>query len=201
MGSGADYFLHHGRFHPHSFGYRRRGRTGKDHCRPENSVAYKKTLNKLFNQSKGRTMKNAIFFYVVIGLMAGTLLTGCEKTSKQKVENAKENVGDVKKELKDAQTVYLAEWQTFKRESEQTIEANEKRIDAFKGKMEKAGTKFKAKYSKEVAALEQKNRDLKKQLEEYKDEGQSKWEEFKTNFKNDLDAIGKTMKDLFKDND
>lgn len=142
-----------------------------------------------------------IFTFAVAGLMAGTLSTGCGKTSEQKVENAKENVGDAKQDLQDAQTKYLAEWQTFKRDSELTIEANEKRIDAFKEKMERAGPKAKAKYRKDVAVLEQKNRDLKKKLEDYKDEGQSKWEEFKTNFKHDLDGVGRTMTDLFKDND
>jgi len=146
-------------------------------------------------------MKNNIFTLAVMGLMAGTLVTGCGKTTEQKVQNARENVGDAKQDLKDAQTAYLAEWQTFKRESEQTIAANEKRIDRFKEKMDKAGPKVKAKYSKDVAVLEQRNRDLKKKLEEYKDEGQSKWEEFKTNFKHDMDGVGKTMTDLFKDND
>ena len=146
-------------------------------------------------------MVRHIFTFAVIGFIVGAMLTGCGKTSEQKVDNAKENVGEVKQQLKEAQTEYLAEWQTFKRESEQTIDANEKSIDAFKEKMEKAGSKAKAKYSKEVAVLEQKNRDLKKKLEEYKDEGQSNWQEFKTNFKHDLDAVGKTMTDLFKDND
>jgi exonuclease VII large subunit len=141
-----------------------------------------------------------IFTFVVIGFIAGTLVTGCGKTSDQQFDHAKEKVGEAKQQLKDARAEYLAEWQTFKRESEQTIKGNEKRIDAFKEKMEKAGAKVKAKYSKDVAALEQKNSDLKTKLEEYKDEGQSKWEEFKTNFKHEMDGIGKTMKDLFKDN-
>ncbi len=146
-------------------------------------------------------MNNSILVFAVIGSLAGILLTGCEKTAERKVEDAKETLGDAKQGLKDDQTKYLAEWQTFKSESEQTIEANEKRIDAFKDKMDKAGRKAKAKYSKEVAVLEQNNRDLKKKLEDYKDEGQSKWEEFKTNFNHDMDGIGRIMKDLFKDND
>jgi hypothetical protein len=146
-------------------------------------------------------MMNNIVTFAVVGLVAGMLFTGCEKSSEQKVAGAKENLGEAKQDLKDAQAKYLAEWQTFKRESDSTIAVNEKRIDAFKEKMGKASTKVKAKYSKEVAELEQKNHDLKKKLDEYKDEGQSKWEEFKTNFNRDMDAIGKTMKDLFKDND
>jgi hypothetical protein len=161
-----------------------------------------RSIQRIVNPIKEeRTMKNRIFIFAVIGFMTGTLLTGCKKTSEQKVEGAKEDIGEAKQELKDARTGYLAEWQAFKSEAEQKIELNEKRIDTFKKKMEKAGSTAKATYSKDVAALEQKNRELKKKLNEYKDEGQSKWEEFKTNFKKDMDGIGKTMKDLFKDND
>lgn len=142
-----------------------------------------------------------ILSFSVIGLMAGTLFTGCMETSEQQVDNAKENVEDAQQELKDAQTEYLAEWETFKRESEQTIEANEKRIDAFEETMEDASPEVKAKYSKEVATLEQNNRDLKRELEEYEYQGQSDWEEFKTNFKRELDGIGEAVEDLFTDND
>lgn len=96
-------------------------------------------------------MKNNIITFAAMGFMAGTLLTGCGKTSEQKVEATKEEkVADAKQALKDARAEYLAEWQAFKTESEQQIAANDKRIDAFKEKMEKAGTKMKAKYKKEV---------------------------------------------------
>jgi predicted RNase H-like nuclease (RuvC/YqgF family) len=160
------------------------------------------TINAFLNQSKRATMKTYLFTLTVMGLMAGTLLTGCDKkTMEQKVEAGKENVGDAKEALQDAQAAYLKEWEAFKKESEEQIDANKKRIHAFKEKMEKAGSKAKAQYKKDVEALEQKNDELKKKLEEYKDEGQSRWEEFKSNFKRDMDGIGKTMKELFKDND
>jgi len=144
-------------------------------------------------------MRNTIMVFAVIGSMAGTLLTGCGETTEQKLDKAKESVGDATQELKDARAEYLAEWETFKRESNQAIEANEKRIEAFKAKMDKATPTVKATYDKQVAVLEQRNRDLKKKLDDYKDEGQGKWEEFKTNFKRDMDDLGKTMTDLFKD--
>ena len=147
-------------------------------------------------------MKNNIFTYAVLGCMAGMLLAGCEKKAEPKVEPTQEQkVGDAQQDLKDARAAYLAEWETFKKESEQQIDANKKRIHTFKEKMEKAGSKAKAQYKKDVEALEQKNDELKKKLEEYKDEGQGRWEEFKSNFKRDMDGVGKTMKDLFKDND
>lgn len=155
----------------------------------------------IINLAQKRTMKNNLFTFAAIGLIAGTCLTGCGKTSEQKVEGIKEKVGEVRQELKDAQTDDLAAWQKFKSESEITITANEKRIDTLKGKIEKVDSKVKAKYRKDLAVLEKKNSSLKKQLEEYKNEGRDKWEVFKMNFKNDLDGIGKTINDLFKDKD
>jgi hypothetical protein len=146
-----------------------------------------------------KIMKNNILVFTVIGFIVGIFLTGCGKTSEQKVADTKENTGEVKQELKNARTGYLAEWQTFKRDAEQAIAANEKRIDTLKIDIGKVDSQVKAKYRKDVAALEQANRGLKKNLKEYKDEGQDKWETFKTNFNHDLDGIGKTIKDLFKD--
>jgi DNA repair exonuclease SbcCD ATPase subunit len=126
--------------------------------------------------------------------MTGFIFMGCDKTSEQKIEGAKQ-------ELKEAKADYVAEWQKFKTESEAQIKANEDKIDAYKAKMENAGHKAKANYKKAVAELKEKNHALKEKLEDYKDEGESKWEEFKTNFNHDMDAIGKTITDLFKDND
>ncbi|MGD0036842.1 MAG: hypothetical protein ABSC53_06075 [Bacteroidota bacterium] len=139
-------------------------------------------------------MKNKIFTFFVIACMAGLILAGCEKKSEQKVEEAKQ-------ELKEVKAGYVAEWQKFKTESEAQIKANEDRIDAYQEKMEKAGHKAKANFKEAVAELKQKNRELKKKLDEYEDQGESKWQEFKTNFNYDMDAVGNTMKDLFKDKD
>ena len=139
-------------------------------------------------------MKNKITTFAIIGCMAGLFLAGCDKTSEQKVEGAKQ-------EIKEAKADYAAEWQKFKTESEAQIKINDDKIDELKAKMDKAGTKAKAKYKKAVVELKEKNHALKEKLEDYKDEGETKWQEFKTNFSRDLDAVGTTISDLFKDND
>ena len=137
-----------------------------------------------------------IFTFAVIIIMAAAFLMGCGKSTDQKVDNAKEKLGEAAQELKGAQTEYLAEWQAFKSESEQIFAANQKRIDAFKESLQKAGPEVRAKYGKEVAALEQKNLDLKKKLDEYKDDGKGNWKEFMTSIKNDMDGIENTMKEF-----
>ena len=146
-------------------------------------------------------MKTNIFAIAVMGFMAGTLITGCDKTPEQKLEANKESIGQAKQDSTTVRAERAKEWQAFKAESEQQIADNDKRIDAYKEKMEQAGPKAKAQYKKDVAALKQKNHELKEKLEDYKDGDQTKWQEFKTNFRADMDAVGKTMKDLFKDKD
>jgi gas vesicle protein len=154
----------------------------------------------LFYRSKRKAIENNYFIAAVIGCIAGALLIGCEKTPEEQVKNVKENAGEIKQDLKDARTDFLAEWQTFKSEAERTIAANGKRIDTLKAKAEKVDAGFKSKYTKDVAVLERKNRNLEKELIKFDNKGQNEWKEFKTKFKRDLDDIGNSAKDLFKDN-
>ncbi len=146
-------------------------------------------------------MKNKYFILTVIGLIAGSVLTGCDTNREKKVEDAKENVQQANQDLKDAQAEYEKEWQQFKSDAELKISANEKSIDELKVEIKTAGKKFKAKYEKEVAVLEQKNIELKKKISEYKYEGKDKWEEFKRGFNHDMDLVGKALKDLFAKKD
>jgi len=144
-------------------------------------------------------MNKGMVALAAMGLIVGTCFVGCEKSSKQKVENAKENLESAQQELNDARVGYLVEWEIFKTESAQKIEGNEKNIAVFREKMETGGSDANKKFAKEVADLEKKNRDLKKKLENY-DGGQSQWVEFKADFQRELDQIGKKIEGLFRDN-
>ncbi len=146
-------------------------------------------------------MKNKYFILSVIGLIAGSVLTGCDTNREKKVEDAKDNVKQANQNLKDAQVEYAKEWQQFKSDAELKISANEKSIDELKVEIKTAGKKFKAKYEKEIVVLEQKNIELKKKISEYKYEGKDKWEEFKRGFNHDMDLVGKALKDFFAKKD
>lgn len=143
-------------------------------------------------------MNKGIVALAALGLIFGACFIGCEKTSKQKVENAKENLESAQQELNNAKTGYLAEWEIFKTEAAQKIEGNEKNIAVFKEKMKEGSSTANKKFAKEVTDLEQKNRDLMKKLAEY-DGGQSQWVEFKADFQAELDEIGKKIEGLFRD--
>ncbi len=139
-------------------------------------------------------MKNKYFLFAVLLLIAGALLTGCEKTS----ENAKEKVSQANQDMADAQAQYEKEWQQFKSDTELKINANQKNIDDFKTAMKKTNKKFRAKYENQVLTLEQKNIELKKKLNDYKYEGKDNWEQFKQKFNNDIDSAGNAIKGLFE---
>lgn len=143
-------------------------------------------------------MNKGIAALASLGLIAGIFFVGCEKSSKQKVENAQENLESARQELNEARAGYLAEWDIFKTESAQKIEGNEKNIMVFRERMEEGSSTANKKFAKEVAELEQKNRDLKKKLENYNG-GESQWVEFKADFQGELDRIGKKIEGLFRD--
>jgi exonuclease VII large subunit len=142
-------------------------------------------------------MKNKFLTLIVIGFMAGAVLTGCKNTGGNNNQVVKESIGKTIPDSQAVQTSLSDDWQKFKNDSQQKIQDNENSITAFKEKMEKSG---KADYNKEIAKLEKTNREMKKNLEEYKNDGKSAWEDFKTGFNNDMDKLGKAVKDLTSDN-
>ena len=142
-------------------------------------------------------MKIKLILFAAIALCTGMMLTGCDNSREKKVEDAKENVDQANKELKDAQAEYDTEYVKFKSEADSKISANQTKIEEFKTEMKTASGKFKAKYEKEVGVLELKNIELRKKISEYKYDGKNNWEDFKRGFNHDLDEVGKTLNGIF----
>ncbi len=140
--------------------------------------------------------KNGQLTWVVIALTESlfllSILISCNNGS-QKPEIAQNNITDT---IKQPDTTYLKDMETFKRRTADTIEANRKTIDEIKGKIKTASSDVRAEYEKTVDALEKKNKELQRKLDEYKAEGKEKWEKFKTDFSKDLDTLGKQIKDF-----
>jgi len=139
-------------------------------------------------------MKNKYFIFAVFLLIAGALLTGCEKNR----ENAKEKVSQANRDMADAQAQFDKDWEQFKNDAELKINANQKNIDDFKIAMKKTSKKFRAKYENQVLTLEQKNIELKKDLNAYKYEGKDNWEQFKQKLNNNIDSVGNALKGIFE---
>ena len=148
-----------------------------------------------------------IFILAVTSLMAGTIFTGCQSSTKKqqaaqdKVQDARQDLNAAKKNANEvAQKAATAEeWKTFKSESELKIKDNEIRINELTVKMKKPGELFDALYEKKITNLGQQNKDLKARLEAY-EKSQTNWESFKREFNHDMDAIGQSLKDLTVDN-
>ena len=145
-------------------------------------------------------MKYKYFILTTVLLIAGSVLTGCDKNRDNKAD-AKEEVQKANQALLDAQTQYEKEWQQFKSDADLKISNNEKRIDEFKAEIKKTGAKFKAKYSNKVLTLEQKNIELKKMLNDFHYEGKESWETFKHDFNNNVDSVETALGELFSNKD
>jgi DNA anti-recombination protein RmuC len=122
-------------------------------------------------------------------------LTSCN-TSAEKVANAVDQVAAANKELVKANAEYLADMETYRKETAATIAKNNESIAAFNTRIESEKAEVRADYKKKIVALEQKNTDMKKRLDDYKADGKDKWQSFKQEFNRDLAELGKAFKDL-----
>jgi len=146
-------------------------------------------------------MIKQLITFAAVGVISGTVYTGCTDTSAKKVEDAKEQVDVAKADLNAANAKYAEEFQTFKKESELQISNNEKSIELLEAKMEKSGSKAKAKYKDKMADLKARNHQLEEKIEDYRDEGKDSWEKFKDGFNREMEKIKLAIKDLTTDSD
>jgi flavin-binding protein dodecin len=152
-------------------------------------------------------MKKIFFTLAITTFMAGTLLVGCQDTSKKEeaakdnVEEARDTLDDAKEELSDARAAATEEeWNEFKESTNATITQNEIRIAEMKTKMKKTGKSIDEAYAKQIEALELKNKNIKLKVQEYKNDTNSDWQSFKEEYDRDMDELGTAMKNLTVDN-
>ncbi|MFV8361067.1 hypothetical protein [Flavobacterium sp. LS1P3] len=152
-------------------------------------------------------MKKTLFTLAITTFMAGTVLTGCQNTSKKEeaaqdnVEDARENLDDAKEELTEARKAATEEeWNAFKASTNATITENEMRIAEMKASMRKTGKSIDEEYAQKIDALEQKNNDIKATIKTYKNDSSSDWESFKQEYNRDMDELGEAFKNLTVDN-
>jgi hypothetical protein len=152
-------------------------------------------------------MKKIIFTLAITTFLTGTILVGCQDSSKKEevakdnVEEARDNLDDAKEELSDIRAAATEkEWNAFKESTDSTIKQNEIRISEMKTKMKKTGKSIDEMYAKQIEELELKNRNIKLKVQEYKNDTNSDWESFKEEYKRDMDELGTAMKNITVDN-
>ncbi|MFV5692129.1 hypothetical protein ACM55K_08910 [Flavobacterium sp. LT1R49] len=152
-------------------------------------------------------MKKTIYILALTTFIAGTILIGCqtstkkEEEAKDKVADAREDVQDAKEELMNARKeATTEEWKAFKDQTNATINENEMRIADLKAKMKKTENSIDAMYAKKVNELEQKNKDIKAKVETYKNDRNSDWESFKREYNHDMNELGNALRDVTVDN-
>lgn len=106
-------------------------------------------------------MKKIFFTLAITTFMAGTVLVGCQDSSKKEeaakdnVEEARDNLDDAKEELSNVKAAATEkEWNDFKESTASTIKQNEIRIAEMKTKIKKTGKSIDEMYAKQIEELE-----------------------------------------------
>lgn len=144
-------------------------------------------------------MKKSILALAVFTFITSTAVLSCNSPA-DKVENAETAVVDANKDLEKANDEYMAEVETYKKETADKIAANEKSIMEFNARVATEKKEARAAYKQKIAELEKKNTDMKMKMDNYKQDGKENWEKFKTEFNHDMDELGKAFKDLTVNN-
>src|ERR1035437_5915490 len=140
--------------------------------------------------------RNLTFAVTLVMAVAGLTAFGQED---KKAKDARKDVAQSQKDLREAKTDSAADFQKFKKESEAKISENQKKIAELKTKKSNESKEVKEKYDKKVLALEQKNNELKKKIEASDNTQTSMWTSFKRGFNHDMVELGQAIKDLGTD--
>ena len=140
-------------------------------------------------------MKKSITALAIVIFITATIVTGCSSPA-EKVGNAETHVAEANKDLDKANEEYLAEVESYKKETAEKIAANELIISDFNARVANEKKDAKVEYKQKIAELEFKNSDMKKKLDDYKQDGKENWEKFKTEFNSDMNELGKAFKDF-----
>lgn len=140
-------------------------------------------------------MKKTILLLSLSVMLSGMLLTSCTNSSK-KVEDAEKNLIEANEALDKANQEYLADIESFKKETELKIEANEKSIAEFNARIATEKKEARADYKKRIDEIEQKNTDMKKSIADYKADGKENWENFKINFNREMSDWAEKFEEL-----
>ena len=154
-------------------------------------------------------MKKVIFTLSISTFMLGTILMGCQSSTK-KEEVAQEKFQDAKENLEQVQydanlsaqkkAAIAEEWNKFRNDTRATITENEIQIAELKVKIKKSGNRIDSIYYKKIDLLEQKNKDIEAKIKTYKNDTNSDWESFKREYNHDMNELGKALKDMTIDN-
>ncbi|WP_258100582.1 hypothetical protein [Marinoscillum pacificum] len=144
-------------------------------------------------------MRNSTLYIAAFVIIGAVITVSCD-SSAQKLEKAQNAVIDADEDLVKANQDYLADMETYKKETDDKIAANQRSIVEFEARVAKVKKETKEAYALRVAELEQKNADLKKRLNDFKAIDKEQWDAFKMEFSKELDELGKSFKDLNLDN-
>ena len=140
-------------------------------------------------------MKKAILVVAISGLVAATIISGCNSPA-QKVEHAEEKVDQANKNLDKANEDYLADMDAYRKQNATEMAANDKSLADFKARIKDQKADARADYEAKLAELDKKNSDMKKKMDDYKSDGKTNWDAFKVGYNRDMENLKQAFWDM-----
>lgn len=131
-------------------------------------------------------MKNSILIFSA--LLIALPLTGCF-SSKEKKEQAEEEVIQAHEALEKADKAYLEDLKAYKAETEKVIADNQEYIADLRIQTAKEKEDLRTKNMKKIEDLERQNIDLQNKLYNYPDYNNSNWDIFKAEFTQEMNEL------------
>lgn len=137
---------------------------------------------------KKKIITGAMTVFIMISSMASFA------QQDKKVEKARKNVSDAKKDLKAAKIDSIADYEKFVTQANMSISENKKVIAGLKLKEISNNKIERESYNNKVLALEMKNDVLEKRIKNAQHSNTNLWERFKLNFNRDMQKLGEDLK-------
>ena len=148
-------------------------------------------------------MKRPILILALTGFMAASILSTCNQSSSNKIDNKEDKLlkeaEDVVEARQDLNQALRDSVRQFKLDAQNKIADNNKKIDDLRQKIANGNKSSRDKYEARISDLERKNKDLQKRLDEFTDETSDKWTSFKREFSQDMDELGNSLNDFTVD--
>jgi hypothetical protein len=143
-------------------------------------------------------MKYSIGIITTITLMAALILSGCDRPSNNKVEEAETSVIEANRDLEIAKAELEADLKIYRAQNSDRMVEYNRTIEEIKQKLNnEPNIEVKARHQTRLAEYEATHRNLKRELDNYSATGRENWNSFSNSFSDRLDDLGDSLNDFF----
>ncbi len=143
-------------------------------------------------------MKYTIGILTTVILIAAFVLSGCDRPSNDRMQDAEVSVIESNRDLEIAKAEVEAEYRIYKLENENRLVRYNRTIEGIKQDISSETDRdAKAMHETRLERYETNHSELKRELDNYRVSGRENWSNFKDSYSNRMDDLGDSLDDFF----